>query len=173
MSEPQEDRLDEALDRALATYRQPPERVGFDGRILARVAERMDRARRLRRGLWFCAAATAAVILCLFCWPTRKAAIRTWPASTVKLKTNLLIAPLAPARDLELVLRHVTRRRAPRIGTVQKLAQFPSPVRMGAEERALLRLATGDPKNIPPELTHPGRPVEPIQISEIVIKPLQ
>jgi hypothetical protein len=163
-------RLDELLDNALASYCQAPETEGLERRVLAKVNER---ARRRPAGRFAMALAAAAALCWLLWWEMPKTAMHP-PASKTTKPTEALLARTTPARDPVVVLPHANKKSGkPRRPAEPKLAQFPAPSPMSSEERALLRLVTGDPKNIPRELTHSGNPIEPLQIAAIEIKPLE
>jgi hypothetical protein len=171
-----QDRLDEMLDGALASYGEAPEREGLERRVLAKVNARAMR----RRSIWRLAApiGAAAAVCCLLWWampdmtthPRRAitAATQTGKAGetpfvqTIPRPDSAAVPP--PAAKLRSTLK---RPAAP------KLSRFPAPSPMSSEERALLRLAMGDPKYIPRELTRSGSHIEPLQIAAIEIKPLE
>jgi hypothetical protein len=170
----QRDRFDDALDEALASYGEAPESAGLERRILARVAERTARRPSLRP--FAVAICTAAAVCCLVWWKIPKAAVQTHPAKTTvsavrKIETSKI---QIPAHGQAIVLVSATKpRRTLKTSAEPKLSQFPTPFPMSSEERALVRLAMRDAKDIPPELTQLGGPIKPIQIAAVEIKPLQ
>lgn len=168
MRESRRDGLDDALDRALASYGEAPERDGLERRVLAKVNERATR-RHPVRGFAIAAIGAAAAAVCWLLWPEMpKTAVHPKPAVTALSMRTI------PPRDAAVVLpRAAKRRHIPKKPVEPKLAQFPAPSPMSGEERALVRLATGDPKNIPRELMHSGDPIEPLRIEAIEIKPLE
>jgi hypothetical protein len=177
MREWRQDRLDEMLDDALASYGEGSEREGLERRVLAKVNERAIRMRPRGRLAMAMGAAAAAVCL-LFWWEMPKATVQPRLAITATSKASKTGEPLlvrtAPARDSAIVLPRATKLRStPRRPVEPKLARFPAPSPMSSEERALLRLATGDPKDIPRELTHSGDPIQPLRMAAIEIKPLE
>jgi hypothetical protein len=169
MREGRQDPLDEMLDDALASYGEAPEREGLERRVLAKIDERAARTRPVRRCAMVVGA--AAAVCCLLWWEMPKTTIQSRPALATTSKTRKTEQPL--------LARTVIRPRATKQKTAgnrsvePKLARFPAPSPMSAEERALLRLVTGDPKLIPLELTHPGSPIEPLRMAAIEIKPLE
>jgi hypothetical protein len=169
--EQEQELLDEELDRALINYGNAPKREGLDQRVLARVGERATHARRrLAKDFWMATGLAAIAVGCLFRWAPPKPATQK-PATQSQA---VLMSEIPARRDLAIVLKQTTRRaRFPKRPAPPMLAQFPAPAILGSEERALLRLAAGDAKNVPPELTHFGAPAEPIQITAIEIKPLE
>lgn len=177
MREERQDRLDQALDDALASYGEAPESDGLERRVLARVTERTGRTLRTRR-FTMAIGAAAAAMCCLFWWEMPKMTVDPLPASTVKPAVKKAegasAVPAVAPRDLAVVLPHVTKARRTRTKPAEpKLARFPTPSPMTRKERALLRLASGDAQYIPRELTHFGEPIEPIKVAAIEIKPLE
>src|SRR5690349_4508731 len=61
-----QDRLDEMLDGALASYGEAPEREGLERRVLAKVNQRAQRRRRSIR--WLAAPIGAAAAVCCLLW---------------------------------------------------------------------------------------------------------
>lgn len=179
MREWRQDRLDEMLDDALASYGKAPEREGLERRVLAKVNERTMPARPSGRFVLAMGAAAAAAC-CLVWWEMPKMTMHPSPAATTTTtpKTSkteeALLAKTIPARDPTVVLSRPAKLRSrPKRSAEPKLPQFPTPSPMTGEERALLRLATGDTKAIPRELTHSGDPIEPLRMAAIEIKPLE
>ena len=175
MREPQRDRLDELLDKALTSYGKTAAREGLEKRILARIREQPANRPRLTGRLVM--SACAAAVVCVLLWwgagiraankEERVAAVPTQPLQ--KLQSEVL-----PGRQMMVAFRRPPRRREVMKQLPEpKLAQFPTPSPLTAEERALLRLAARDAKDIPPELKHFGEPIEPIQMTAIQIKPLE
>lgn len=176
MHERRHDRFDQMLDDALASYGVAPEREGLPQRILAQINERTMHKPPIRR-LLIVIGAAVAVVCCLFWWATPKTTMRlqsTTATASITRKTEEKSVQTTPARDFAVVLpRPTTQRSIRRRSAEPKLARFPTPSPMTSEEHALLRLATGDMKDIPLELTHADDPIEPLQISAIEIKPLE
>ncbi len=88
------------------------------------------------------------------------------PMQSVSLKSA---GPLA-MRSLPVAFHQKRRRR--RHVVLPKREVFPTPTPLSSEERALLAFAKRPPKEIPPELTGLDRPITPIRIAAIEIKPL-
>lgn len=177
MREWPQDPLDEMLDDALASYGEASEREGLERRVLAKVNERTMCRRSIRRVVMAIGAAAAAVC-CLFWWEMPKMTIHPRPATTTTSKTRKAEEPVMartiPARGSAVVPSRATKlRNTPKVSAEPKLARFPTPSPMSGEERALLRLATGDAKAVPRELTHSGDPIEPLRMAAIEIKPLE
>jgi hypothetical protein len=160
----QRDDLDDALDAALAIYSGRCERIGLLTRILAQ----LDETRKPSLSLVY---AGAAVSICAFfcCMilahrpEVRVAERQQRPAAASKITTTIQPGTVAST------IRHPRRRR--RIEA--KLAQFPEPAPMTNEERALLRVVTGQPAHIPTELKELGAPIEPIEIAAVEIRRLE
>ena len=164
-----QDPLDEILDGALASYSEAPEREGLERRVLAKVSQRAMRRRSIAR---FAApiGAAAAAVCCLLWWATPD--IATHPRPTITAADSAVVA--SPATRPPTTKPPTTKLRStPKRPAAPKLSQFPAPTPMSSEERALLRLATGDPKYIPRELTRAGSDIEPLRIAAIEIKPLE
>lgn len=177
MREQRQDRLDQVLDDALASYGEAPESEGLARRVLAQVAERTTRTRPSRR-LAMAVGAAAAVVCSLFWWEMPRMTVDPLPTNTVKAairKTeDALTAQSISPRDFAVVLPRAAKSRRMRTEPAEpKLARFPTPSPMTSKEWALLRLVSGDAKNIPRELTHFGEPIEPIELAAIEIKPLE
>jgi hypothetical protein len=171
-----QDPLDEILDGALASYSKAPEREGLERRVLAKVNERPMRTHPLRRLAMPLGA--AAAVCCLLWWAMPKMTIHPRGPIAAASKTGktgeALIVRTIPAPASAVVLAHASKlSNTPKRSSAPKLSRFPAPSPMSSEERALLRLATGDPKYIPRELTRVGNRIEPLQIAAIEIKPLE
>jgi hypothetical protein len=176
MDEPR-DRLDEALDSALASYGEAPENDGLERRIMARITETAKRKSPMKSFTLAAGAATLAITVSLYVWTSLKAPEQRVPANTRVSALSKMEAPAPrPIRALESagVLPSVDKPRRVRKNAAEpKLSQFPTPSPLRSEERALLQLVSLDAKHIPRELTDLGGPVEPIHIAEIEIKPIQ
>lgn len=172
-----QDRLDEMLDGALASYGEAPEREGLERRVLAKVNQRAQRRKR-SIGRFAAPMGAAAAVCCLLWWAMPDMTTHPRRATTAAPQTRktgeALFVRTIPAPDSTIVPPAATKRRSvPKRPAAPKLSQFPAPTPMSSEERALLRLATGDPKYIPRELTRTGSHIEPLQIAAIEIKPLE
>lgn len=171
------DRLDEVLDDALASYGETPENEGLEQRILARITEAAKRRHPRKRWMFAVGAATAAIAACLFLWTTTKVTEQTVPASTrtralAKVETPVTRAIRTP--EPAAVLVNAAKQRRPRKKPAEpKLSQFPTPSPLTREEQALVQLATYNAKDTARELTYPGGPVKPVQITQIDIKPIR
>ncbi|HEY3457640.1 MAG TPA: hypothetical protein VGK64_23885 [Bryobacteraceae bacterium] len=165
-----QDPLDEMLDGALASYGEAPEREGLERRVLAKVNQRAQRRRRSIGRFAVPIGAAAAAVGCLLWWAMPD--IATHPSPTITAADSAAVPP--PATKPPVTRRPAAKlRRAPKRPAAPKLSQFPAPTPMSSEERALLRLATGDPKYIPRELTRAGTDIAPLRIAAIEIKPLE
>ena len=172
----QRDEWDDALDDALASYGEAPETEGLERRILVRVTERTRRTHPTRPLAMAMGATVAAVIACLL-WVAPKTAVQTPPAN----KTMIALKDIEPPRIPTIPVREPAAvpasaanpgkiRKKP---TAPKLSRFPTPAPLTSEERALIQLVTRVAKNNPRKLTDLGRPVEPIHITAVEIKPLR
>ena len=167
----QRDELDDALDDALASYCVAPETEGLERRILVRVTERTRRTHPTRPLAMAMGATVAAVIACLF-WVAPKTAVQTLPAN----KTMIALKDIEPPQIPTIAPVSASAASPGRIRkkpTEPKLSRFPTPAPLTSEERALIQLVTRVAKNNPRELTDLGRPVEPIHITAVEIKPLR
>ncbi len=160
-----QDPLDEMLDGALASYGEAPEREGLERQVLAKVNQRAQRRRRSIGRFAASLGAAAAAVGCLLWWAMPD--IATHPSPTITAAHSAVVPP--PANKPPVI----KLRRTPKRPAAPKLSQFPAPTPMSSEERALLRLATGDPKYIPRELTRAGTDIAPLRIAAIEIKPLE
>jgi hypothetical protein len=172
------DRLDEALDDALASYCEAPENEGLERRILVRVTERARRTRSMKLSVMTVGAATVAAMVCLLWLGAPDTAVETRPASTAMLAVRKIEAPPRiekipvpePAAPVAIAAKP---RRVRKEAAEPKLAQFPTPVPLTSEERALIQLVTSHAKDVPRELPYLGGPVKPIRITAIDNKPLR
>ena len=173
----QRDELDDALDTALASYGEAPENEGLERRILVRVTEKARRTHPTRHLAMAIGATVAAVIACLFWVVASKTAIQTLPAN----KTMIALKDIEPPRISTIPVPEpaAVPASAANPGRIRKkpaepkLLRFPTPVPLTSEERALIQLVTRVAKSSPRELTYLGRPVEPIHITAVEIKPLR
>ena len=160
----QQDRFDDILDAALASYTEECEPIGLQTRILARLEE----TRKPLRSLWY---AAAALVCACFCYmvliqkpepgsPERQ----PQPAAAPSTATSTM-QPAAVASTVT----HTRRRRR----TEEKRPQFPAPTPMTEEERALLKLARRHRADIPTELAGLGAPIDRIEIAPVDVKPLE
>lgn len=163
------DELDEALDRALASYGKAPERSGLERRILARVSERTARRHRMTLAM-VATCAAALVTICLFWWVTPKAAVPPQQASNPESVQPAKL-PLHKT-DKALVLAIKPKRQWKQRGE-PKLRQFPAPVPLGSQERALLELASHEAKHGNTEAADLDSPISPIEIAAVEIKPVE
>jgi len=169
------DPLDEALDDALAAYGKPPENDGLERRVLARVTEEGKRMHPTKALMFAFGAAALVLSVCLVLWVTPRMAVENPPASTMMLASKKIKAPRTPtirASASAAALASADKPRRIRKNTAEpKLSQFPAPSPPTREERALLQLATYAKDN-PREFTNLGRPVKPIYIAGIEIRPI-
>lgn len=172
------DRLDEVLDDALASYCEAPETEGLERRTLARVTERARRTHRTSHFAMIIGAAMVAAMVCLLWLGAPNTALQTRPASTAMLAMRKIEAPPRiekipvpePAAPVAIAAKP---RRVRKEAAEPKLAQFPTPVPLTSEERALIQLVTSHAKDVPRELPYLGGPVKPIRITAVEIKPLR
>ena len=143
------DRLDGWLDGALQRYGSAEPRTGLERRILANLESADKRATVGRR--WWCALATAAVMVCI--------AVVVWMGRNVNRVANKPVAKVAPATRVVATTKppepnpalgkvattttHPARRREsrPRIPTAKepRLEQFPSARPLSEQEQMLSR----------------------------------
>lgn len=170
------DPLDEALQDALASYGRTPTNDGLERRILTRITGQSTRNRRIAPLALAMAAAAILLMTSLFWWRS-KATMQTLPASTtatVLRRIEALPKATSPAVVRAAVpVRAVRSRKTPRARAEPKLPRFPTPSPLSDEERALVKLVTRYPNNVPQELTNFGGPIAPVEITALEIKPLQ
>ncbi len=187
--------VDELLDSALAHHRDAEPRAGLEGRILAHV--RTAQATRSRTNAWkLClaaAAATAAVLALVAIYeanhtlrpvPQASQAANTAPAPspTESLKANLEPAPAAASVTKVVEPPQIARRerKPPRhVEAHHWPSQFPTPVPLSAEEKALLQYVhEASPEMLaePPlmeQATLRAIEIKPLKIKPLKIKPLE
>ena len=174
MSE-QQDRFDQELDDALASYSDAPIKEGLERRILARVTTNNTRTSPVMSlSLAVCA---VAAMWCLIWWQTPDEAMRKHPIEnttpTLSKIEPLKILP-SPMPDGAILRTSAAKpKHIPKRVGEPKLPQFPTPFPMGSEERALLRLAMLKPDDMPPGPTSLASPIQPIEVTALEIKPLE
>jgi hypothetical protein len=165
------DELDKILDSALASYSQEEPRPGLDGRVLNHIRA----AGEVRRFAWLRWAMAIPALVCLLVlaltfWSKRDLIPRP-PKPIPTVAKGLPVLPVAP-QITQLAITRPTPKRLPK--RLPKREQFPTPTPLTAEERALLAFVAHSPKQAEQALAAmKSRSVEPIQIAEIHIKPLQ
>ncbi len=141
-----DERAEEWLDSALAKLRESAPAVepeaGFEMRLMRRLRQEAQPARRGRWQLWFAAAGLAAAfgILAWIVVPPAPGppAVTAWAPPTVSL----------PARTPAPVTAHARKAFAPRRHSVYS-AVFPTPTPLTKQERLLLRyVATASPEEL-------------------------
>lgn len=170
--------LDRLIDAALSSYAAPE--TGVETRVLARIAA--TRRRRQVRN-WLIAGsglALAASILLLFGFNIRLAHTPRTTNRTEHFTATATPAIVVPAPHLAsptkphriAAAEHL--RTGTRLPATPKLAVFPTPIPLSAEERALVRLATEttseERKNL---LEARQQAAEPLHIASISIPPIE
>ncbi|MBV9301843.1 MAG: hypothetical protein JOY62_13770 [Acidobacteriaceae bacterium] len=162
------DELDQILARGLRSYADAEPRPGLEKRVINRVRE----TREIRSLKWLRWAISVPVfasllIIAITFWPKRE---RTpeFHASSTPVAKSVSAAPVIP-KAAEAAVR---RPRSQRV-LAPKREQFPTPVPLTEEERALLAFANGVPHAEEVMATQEKRMSEPLEIAEIHIEPLQ
>ena len=168
--------MDRLLDEALSSYASQAPRPGLEQRVLDRV-HRAGRARRLafpRFPRWAMAVGIAFGLLLagIFLRP-RRAKPDGFRAtrSMARIPAAAAARGQADARPLAARASKKKRRRAP---ALPRLPEFPTPAAITDEERALLALVAGAPRearDVFGEMRR--RSAEPIRIEAIKIQPLE
>lgn len=165
------DRLDEAIDEALASYGKAPESEGLDRRILARVTGAPRRLYPAKTLVLAAGAAAIALSFCLILWRTPKTSVQPLPPSKISATVGAPRIRTIPEAESAAVPATVEKPRRIRTKAAEpKLAQFPAPSGLSSEERALVHLAQAQ-ENLR-QVTYLGRPVKPIDIAAIEIRPI-
>jgi hypothetical protein len=174
-----DDKLDQILDDALANYISQP-RAGLEQRVLASVrADAGGERRWLRWSLVVGAAACLVIAVLLFTHSSAPKAevarVTSTPSTVVSVPTTQpnLAAKSEPAR--KHAVRNRTTTPSVRPEPLPKLAQFPTPSPLTADEDALLGLVrTAKPETIQALSQQKAEPlsIAKIQIEEIQIEPL-
>lgn len=169
MSEGQKKGLDALLEQALASYAKADPPPDLAQRTLSRICHQPPQKHLgWRLPLWASAAAIGAISLLAVLLPTetrKPLAIQT----KRELPAPLLHVPfqVAQARAVPIAVRKRTHRRV----SLPKKMQFPTPAPLTEEEKALQRLV--QEKDFSPDLLVLGKPIEPLRIAAIEIKPLK
>jgi hypothetical protein len=164
MSNDDRDNIESLLDDALASYARPGPRPGLERRILDRI--HADTGPRWAFPRWVWAIPAAVGLLWAGVLWNRHVA----PPARVPVAHVAAARAVPPSRQEtpRIVHRPHSRRVLPR------LPQFPAPVPVTNEERALLAFVTHAPKEAQESLIEAEQQsVEPIRIEEIKIQPLQ
>ena len=160
--------LEQALDRALASYGGVPGTDGLETRVLAGVRQRN---RRRRMWQWTGAAAlAAAAMICAMFWPVTRVDTRLGPVGTAQMTAASLPIARLPQQHLEIAWTPAKQRRSFRKRSEPRLGQFPTPYPMTDEEHALLRLAELRSARKIKEVPVLGAPIQPIEIATLQIK---
>ncbi len=159
------DKLDELIDSALASYSGAEPRLGMEARVVSRVRATRVRRRMLEWGLAF-GVASAVVVVAL---------IRTEPRTISK---PVDVARVMSAQERPPTIRPVAKlrpaMRARRPQALPKLEQFPSPMPLTAEERALVAFVERDPTEAQQVFSDLQKRTDGlVEIQPIQIAPLQ
>lgn len=184
------DEFDNILDDALAEYREAEPLAGLEGRILRRLGERTER-RRAWWG-WSLAVGLAMALLAVVAWfelrdppyqplPTYQASGErptvAQPSPNLRSERDLIahLENLRPDYPEGFPVGMLGHQRRPPSNPKSAVAsnrgrrsQFPAPVPLTSEERALLALAHTDPEAL---RTLPGNDQD-LAIAPITIQPL-
>jgi len=164
MSNDKEDKIESLLDDALASYASQEPRPGLERRVLDRI--HTDAIPRFTFPRWAWAIPVAACLLWAgIFWTPRAATPERVPVTHMASAR----APAPPGAGTPPIVH-----RPPKRNALPRLPQFPAPAPVTTEERALLAFVTSAPKDAQEALTErPQQSIEPIQIEEIKILPLQ
>jgi hypothetical protein len=170
MSNDERDKIESLLDAALASYSRQEPRPGLPRRVLDRI--HADTAPRFAFPRWVWAVPVAACLLWAGIFWTRHAATpeRVQVTQVTQVSHVAAARETAPARPATpRIVDHPHKRKV-----LPRLPQFPAPAPVTDEERALLAFVTRAPKEVQEALIDAQQlGVEPIQIEEIKIQPLQ
>jgi hypothetical protein len=159
------DALDRLIDNALASYSGGEPLAGLEERVMQRVRAQ-GAFRRFALGKWALALAAVALAGLVIFFRPPNAAKPVAPAVVAAKAAAPILLPAAPTPAVRVIR---TSRRA-----LPKQAEFPRPVPVTGEERALLALADQPPDQGPnPLIAWQPRTAQPIQIDEITIEPLR
>ena len=181
---PERDDLDLMLDAALRSYADPSADAGPDSdlaqRILRRIAERnpprTQNPWRVRL-LWaagFSLAAASLLLLIVFApWrktlppaPRTEASIKSRPPAELGAKRTP--APSSPSHA-----HRRTPRSIPQLASAPKLAVFPTPTPLSAQERELVRLVAGASAEQRNNLMAAQQTIAPLHIAAISIPSIE
>jgi len=162
--------LEQALNRALASYGDVPRTAELETRVLASVRRRGRQWRMLQ---WTgSGAVAAAALICAIFWPGTRVEKPGEPVEAAGVAAISLPVPQLPQRHLEIAWKQANQAPAPRKRKEPKLRQFPTPYPMTDEESALVRLAEFKSAGNIKEVSILGAPIQPIEIATLQIKPL-
>lgn len=155
MKYPNEDRLDEWLDRALRQYGNVEPRIGLEGRIAARLEVARSRSATRKRWLLCVATAAAVCVISVSVWkggrssqpvgnaaqnfPTQLSKDRTVGVPEVQKRRKSAVIKAANNRR-NSIAREVTTAAAPR------LSEFPAARPLSQQEQLLKAYASQFPK---------------------------
>jgi hypothetical protein len=175
--------LDRILDEALSSYSQQEPAPGLQGRILRRTAAVEDRRKGLFIRWAFATAAAACLVMLVISQRSDRISTASVPAarvtSDVRQSPNEFAPTFAaPEIPTEPVVRESVRRSLPTPQAATPLPQpqqFPTPLPLSDEERALLALFKSASKSAVDGLQPADAQVlpEPIRIAAIEIRPLE
>jgi hypothetical protein len=168
-------RLEDLLDRAIAEYVATEPNPELERRVLDYALNHSARTGTIwHRPLISSLSAAGVVVAAVILWlghQSRQPITTIYgpeasPIQSAPLKSAAPPTPRLAPVALERQPRHQVNRALP------KREVFPTPAPLSREERALLAYAERPPKEIPPELINTDRPIVPIRIAAIQIKPL-
>ena len=160
-----DDRLEQILEQGIASYGATEPLVGLPERILGRI-DSCRLARRRRLGWQLALGVGLAGMLLLIPGPKREEQAppltqmrAAKPPSAASIAGNVLVVPA--------VHPHVRHR-----NELPKLAVFPTPIPLTAEERALMAMAVENPKVTAEAFESLRKKNDPLKVEELVIEPL-
>ena len=179
MQDHRDDRfLDDLLDSSLARYSQAEPRLGFEGRLLARLRSEPAPVPMAWRWIPLAAAAVVAVAAVLYLSSGRESRV---PEVALQPKPAVAPSPETPEQPVVSGLRHAPPQpSAPRAlagaatSTSGRRAQFPTPATLSEQEAALLRFVNQTP---PEELKvwarqNRAEPITDLRVDALDIPPV-
>jgi hypothetical protein len=164
------DELDRRIDNALAGYAGAEPLAGLEERVLRRVRV----ASRRRAFGWAAAIAVAAALVVTVIVVRAPHHVGSKSHDVARVETSLPPRPTPVVEKPRVVPNRRVKSRLARLEPLPKLEQFPTPVPLTAEERALVAFVTRYPKEAQQAFEDlRKRSEEPIEIQPIQIPSLE
>lgn len=161
-----DDELDRILDQGLRSYSSAEPLAGLEQRTLSRArAARQPRAWGWLRWAVVLSVFACALIVAVAFWPKHER-VRQAYKSALGIAESVPKLPAAPK-----VVEARVRKQRPK--PLPKLERFPSPAPLTDEERALLAFVARTPSSQEIPTNKETQSLEPLEIAEIHIEPLE
>ena len=163
-----DDKLERILEHGIASYATGEPLAGLPERILGRIGA-TERAGRRRTGWSVAFGVGVAGMALLLMMPHERADVRVAPAVAVWSDAGLAV----PVAEMPRIKQPIHRGTKSAQGGLPKLAVFPTPTTLTAEERGLMALMKRDPEGTAAAFESLRKNSEPLQIPELEVQPLE